>query len=242
MKKKIKRRKLNLKKVFGLVLIIFFLCLAITYYFKLKVKNIFVEGNFLVSDNEVLTKTGIKNYPLIHKLKKKEMINKLKENKIIKKVKIKISLLGKVSISVTESKPLFFDKSTEKIVLDSTVMIDDTKKVLGIPTLTTYLPPKIYQEFVFAFAKIYQNNIALISEIEYFPLKTEETVIDDSRFLFKMNDKNEVYINIVNITKFNSYLEICSTIKDSNPKIILLDSSTDSAIIKPLNEREPNEA
>jgi hypothetical protein len=69
----------------------------------------------------------------------------------------------------------------------------------------------------------------MISEIEYSPSKTAlgET-IDDYRFLLRMNDTNTVYMNTVNVKKLNKYLEITSTILNTNNEtsgILYLDSS-----------------
>ena len=47
--------------------------------------------------------------------------------------------------------------------------------------------------------------IEMISEIEYSPSKSGEIIIDDTRFLLRMNDGNQVYINLININFYNLY-------------------------------------
>lgn len=55
-------------------------------------------------------------------------------------------------------------------------------------------------------------------------------MIDNTRFLLRMNDKNTVYMNTINITQLNKYIEICSAIlatQGNTSGILYLDSSTE---------------
>ena len=71
----------------------------------------------------------------------------------------------------------------------------------------------------------------LVSEIEYSPSIISGKVIDDKRFLFRMNDGNIVYINTINIEKFNNYLELYEVItskKGDTKGCLYLDSNNDN--------------
>ena len=78
---------------------------------------------------------------------------------------------------------------------------------------------------------IKKDNISLISEIEYSPSMVNDKIIDDKRFLFRMNDGNIVYINTINIEKFNNYLDIYEVIVNKNGLVkgcLYLDSNSEN--------------
>ena len=134
-----------------------------------------------------------------------------------------------MSIKVDEARVLFYNKNNDKIVLSNEKEIEFSQKYLGIPTLLNYVPSDIYKDFIKGLNYIDDDILRLISEIEYSPSKTAEgEVIDDNRFLLRMNDTNTVYMNTVNIKKINKYMEITSTIIATNSEkhgILYLDSS-----------------
>ena len=90
--------------------------------------------------------------------------------------------------------------------------------VLGKPTLINYVPENIEKSFVKEFSKLDNNIIDLISEIEY-----SKTNYDEKRFLFYMNDGNEVYITISRIELMNKYIDIVKKLSNKNG-ILYLDS------------------
>ena len=71
-----------------------------------------------------------------------------------------------------------------------------------------------------------ENVLTLISEIEYSPWTSNNVLIDEERFLLRMNDTNIVYTNLLHIDKLNKYIEIYATLEDKKG-IIYLDSSSD---------------
>ena len=137
-------------------------------------------------------------------------------------------------------KILFYNWSNKKIVLSSGKEIDYNKEYLGIPTLINYVPDEIYEEFINKLNLIDRETISLVSEIEYSPSTVNDKVIDDKRFLFRMNDGNTVYINTINIEKFNNYLEIYEVIVNKNGNVtgcLYLDSNSEN---KHFNNCESN--
>ena len=87
-----------------------------------------------------------------------------------------------------------------------------------------YVPDKIYKRLTKSLLKVDSDILALISEIEYSPTKNNDEVIDDTRFILRMNDGNTVYANLLNIKNLNHYKEIYSTLNNEKGSLYL-DSS-----------------
>ena len=124
---------------------------------------------------------------------------------------------------------LFYNKNNDKIVLSNEKEIEFSQKYLGIPTLLNYVPSDIYKDLIKGLNYINDDVLRIISEIEYSPSKTQDgEVIDDNRFMLRMNDTNLVYMNTINIKKLNRYMEITSTVIATNSEkhgVLYLDSS-----------------
>ena len=88
------------------------------------------------------------------------------------------------------------------------------------------MPDKIYKKLIKSLQKVDTNVIALISEIEYSPSKSNDEIIDDTRFILRMNDSNTVYANLLNIKNLNHYKEIYSTLNNEKGNLYL-DSSNE---------------
>jgi cell division protein FtsQ len=224
------KRKINKK---GLIFIILFLYLIgsfIYYLFTVPIKNIIVEGNIYRSDEELITESGLKDYPSILKVSSLKIKKNLEADAFIKSVVVKKNLLGKVIIEVKENKPLFYNVLSSKLVLEGNKEVDNNNDYLGMPTLVNYVPTDIYNDLIEGLSKIDDNIIHNISEIVYDPDKSGEIVFDSERFLLKMNDGNTVYINTPNIKKLNQYNNIYATVGGNG--ILYLDSSSDNYIFK----------
>ena len=72
---KLKLKKGVLIKIICFIIIVF---LMLFYYFNLTIKNIYIKGNNLIKDVEIIDTLEIGNYPKIFKLDKKQMESKLK--------------------------------------------------------------------------------------------------------------------------------------------------------------------
>ena len=229
--KKKKRKKSRLKKGRVAILCIFVIVLiAIVYYlFNIRIMQIEITGTNLLTDTEIIEIAGIKEYPNLFSVSSLSMKNRIKKLDLVNDVKISKNLYGKVSIKVDEARVLFYNKNNDKIVLSNEKEILFSQKYLGIPTLLNYVPSDIYKELIKGLNYIDDDILRLISEIEYAPSKTQDgEIIDENRFMLRMNDTNTVYMNTVNIKKLNKYMEINSTIIATNPEkngILYLDSS-----------------
>ena len=215
-----------------LLLIYLFGTLIYTFISK-PVNKIEIKGNNYLKDNYLIDYLDISNQS-IFKINKKNVKDKLLKLELISDAKISKNYLGKIVIEVVEDKVLFYNMLTKTLVLSSgkEIMASDfSNAYLGIPILTNNVPKEIYEEFINKLARIKKNILASVSEIAYDPSKVGEKIVDDKRFKLLMNDGNVVYINTVNIEKFNDYLEIYEGIKSKNGNIkgcLYLDSSSEN--------------
>ena len=208
--KKVKVKKFSFKRLIILLLILYVLIYSLYYIFRMPIKNIYIKGTTLITDNEIITAAGIKNYPSIFKVTNHQMKN----------------LFGKLTLEISEYKILFYNLNTQKIVLEGNVEIEDDNSYKGIPTLINYVPDHIYKKLLKAILKVDSDVLSSISEIEYSPSKSNEEMIDETRFILRMNDTNTVYANLINIKNLNHYEEIYSTLNNQKGNLYL-DSSNE---------------
>ncbi len=223
-KKKVIKRKFKWK-TFGkfclfLLIVFTFFC----YLWNLKTTNIYVTGTNYLSDNDIIVAAGFKEYPYLFRLKTKDIEKKILSNPYVKSVKIIKSPTGSITFQVEEDTPLFYNRNTGKVVLSSGKEIASTLK--GIPILINFVPDVYYTKLIQKLSKIDRNVLTLISEIEYSPWTSNNVLIDEERFLLRMNDTNTVYTNLLHLDKLNKYIEIYATLEDKKG-IIYLDSSSD---------------
>ncbi len=215
MDKKKKKRKLNTKRFFTFLFIVFLIGLTIYYFCNIPIKNIKIEGNYYLKDNYIANYLDLKDAKILT-VSRRNIKNKLLKIDLISDVKISKNYFGTLKLKITEDKILFYNWNNKKMVLASGREIPYNKEYLGVPTLINYVPDDIYKEFIKKLNKIDKEVLSLVSEIEYSRSMINDKVIDDKRFLFRMNDGNQVYINTINIEKFNDYLEIYDAIENKN--------------------------
>lgn len=236
-KKESGNRKLNVKRVINLIVIILVITLGILYYFKMPVKNVTINGNVYTSDYEILKSTNLKKYPRLFYKSSNGIEKIILKNPLIKEAKVKKNLLGKIEINVIENKILFFNRNDNRVVLSGNININPETINIGMPSLINYVPDDVFLDFVEDFDKINPSIINMISEIEYKPLYSNEKIIDEKRFLLRMNDGNEVYINTVNIKQLNNYQTFYASLGDKKG-ILNLDSSTkENFVFQPFSEK-----
>lgn len=216
MKKRV-RRKFNLGKFILFILIIFIIYFGMKYLFSIKIKNIIIVNNNYYSDEEIIEKAGIENYPEFITLSRKKIKNKLSTLDLIEDVEIKKEFGFILRITIKEKKILYHIRSNNEY------RVSDNKNysldnVTGVPTLINYVPEEVEKKFVNKFKDIDSNIINMISEIEY-----NKTSYDSERFLLYMNDGNEVYITVARTNLLNKYVEIVTKL-DNKKGILYLDS------------------
>ena len=224
-KKKVIKRKIKWKVLLKIFFLLFGVGLIFFYLMNVRTKHIVISGNSLVSDNEIIITAGFKNYPYLFRVSNKEIKERLESIPLLKNIKVQKSLLGTLMIYVEETKPLFYNRNNDRLVLSDGKEV--TSAILdGVPTLINYVPDTLYDRLVEELASIDKNVLTLISEIEYQPWQSNDVMIDDTRFFLRMTDGNSVYVNLINLQKLNTYIEIFASLEDKKG-ILYLDSSSD---------------
>lgn len=214
-KVKVKKKKLKIKNLLIFLLFIIVLIGIITHIIKLPIKNIYITGNNLVKDKEIITLSGLENYPSFLKTYFTDLKSKIKQNEYIKNVKIKRNLLGKIFIEIEEYKPLFIYQ--DKLVLSSKEQVSNNYTIDYVPYITNDLGD-IYSKLVERFSQVDDDVLYKISHIEYTPNE-----VDKERFILYMIDSNYVYITLSKIDKINKYNSIVNEL-EGKKGIIYLDS------------------
>lgn len=198
--KKVKRRRLRIGRVLLVFLVLFFLFYLLSRLLSFPIRSIFISGNTLLSDQEIIELAHLENYPSYFSYTKGDIRRKLEKNTYIMKAKVTKKRWREIWIEIEENKPLFYDSSAEKTVLKDKTLVEDDAIV---PILLNYVPDTIYDLFVTNMAKIEEDVFYRISEIKYDP-----NDVDEGRFLFTMNDGNYVYVTVRHMDKINHYVDI----------------------------------
>lgn len=214
-KVKVKKKKINIKKVLITTLSFVLISLTVADIINLPIKNIYITGNSIISDKEIINISNLENYPSYISTYFLNIKDKLLENEYIKDVKIKRKISRKIYIDIEEYKPICIYK--DKLVLSSGKQVKNEYKINHVPYVTNDIE-KIYDKFISNFSKINDEILLKISHIEYTPNE-----VDKERFILYMVDSNYVYITLSKIEKLNKYNSIVEKLENKKG-IIYLDS------------------
>jgi len=220
-----KKRKLNIRGVLVILLVLYLIGSFLYYLIDLPIKNIVINGTSQISDVEIIEIAKIKSYPAIFKLNTRKIKKNLKKHDLVEDVKIKRSLFGKITFNITEEKILFLNRNKNKLILASGNEIENKDNYYGYPILINYVPDTVLEKFVEKLIEIDDNILSLISEIEYSPEKLDDLVLNENRFLLRMNDTNTVYVDTINLEKLNNYPKYFATVEDNMRGVFYLDSN-----------------
>lgn len=229
--KRVKKRKLNWKRVLILLLILYLIAMLLYTFFTMPIKNIYIKGTNLLTDNDIIEVANLKNYPAIFKISKSKLKKEISSLELVEDVDIKKTITGKLTITITEARPLFFNRTTNKVVLSNNKEVENNN-YLGIPTLINRVPTDILNDFIIALKEIDHDIIKMINEIEYDPNISNDITIDEYRFLLRMNDSNHVYVNIINMERLNDYESVFATIGDLRGTVYLDSYNADNIIFE----------
>lgn len=222
MKKKNKKRlKIRIDRILIFLFCVGFLILVINMIFNIKIKNIYVSGNYYLKEQEIIEAALISDYPSSLKNSSKTIKKRLLENNLINNANVYKKGISKVVIEIEENRPLFYYENIKKTVLINGV--DDNTYV--VPTVINYITDKYYDSFILEMSKLDINILTRISEIQFYP-----NDVDDNRFLITMNDGNYVYVNIETFNKLNKYLTILENLPNKKG-ILYLDYGNNFEII-----------
>ena len=195
-----KRRKLKLGRILIALIILVLIVYLIKILCRFPIKNIYIEGNNNLKDQEIIDLAKIENYPSIFKYSSNQIEKNIKKSVFIKKVKVKKKKLKEVYIKVEENNILFYNSTNKKTVLNNGKEVD---KELNGPILINYVPDKVYNKLIEQMRLVKLDIIDRISEIKYDPSN-----VDEERFLLTMNDGNFVYITLEKLENINNYVKI----------------------------------
>lgn len=196
--KKNKKRKF-IKIFVGLILVVLIGYLII----NLRIKNIYVKGNKLLSDQEIIELAGIEKYPKFFSVFSFKLKNRIKLNPIIEDVKIHKNIFGRVDIEIKEYNMVLKDETDKGIYLANGEKISTDETVLGIPSLINVVESNILKTFLSRLDKLDKSILSEISEIEYSPNDYEKDL-----FLLYMNDGNYIYVTTMRLSNMNKYNEV----------------------------------
>lgn len=228
MAKRIKKKK-HIKFIpvlIALVCLIIILFIAVIVI-NLPIKNIYVKGNYYLTDQEVIDSAKINNYPSFILTTKKQIKKELNKYSIINKVNVSKKIWGKIYITVDEYNVLFRQYNDDnKVVLENGKEIDDIENRYKVPKLLNYVPDTKYNDFIKSMSKIDENIKMQISELSYVPNEQ-----DKDRFLLYMNDGNYVYLTITKFKQINYYEDVLKSL-NGRKGILYLDSGNHFKIME----------
>lgn len=213
-----KKRRLKIKNI--LICLLLFILIGYIFYYilMLPINNIYVSGNDIVTESEILSLANLDSYPSFLLTRNGEVKRNILENEYIEEVKIKRELGNKLYIEVVEYIPLCI-LSNGEVLLPNGESYENNYSITDIPYLVSELnDEKVFNDFIKRFAKIDKDILRQISQIEYLPVE-----VDKERFLLYMDDGNEVYVTLTKLDKLNKYNEIVEKM-DGSQGIIYLDS------------------
>ena len=131
------RKKKTKIKLRGFIIVLIMILLGVLVFFgyrSLKVKNIYVTGNNLIKEYKIIELASLKEYPYLYQVSTSNIEKDIETNPLVKSVKVKKTLLGKITIELEENRVLYQDKDG-KYVLSDNSKIDLEEPILGMPTL-----------------------------------------------------------------------------------------------------------
>lgn len=226
MAKKIKKKvKLRLLPLLITLLVIGFLIGIIYLLTLIPIKTIYISGNSILTDQEIIELAGIDNYPSFLTTTSNSIKKKISKNNYIKKVVVKKGIFADIHIKVEEYNILFRKDTDNKIVLENKEEYEDNN-IYQVPILLNYIPDTKYDSFINGMNKITDSIKNQISEIKYDP-----NTQDEDRFLLYMNDGNYVYLTLTKFKQLNYYEDVLKEIGDKKG-ILYLDSGNHFKIME----------
>ena len=215
-KSKNRKRKLNKKRLFFALILFFLLSFIIVKIFNSNIKNIYVKGNELLTDQEIIDIAGIEDYPTSINNLSVTLESRLEKNQYILEANVtKSNLTSKITIEVKENYPLLYYQTENKTILYNK---DKVTEKFTTPTVINQIPNTVYDKFIKAMKKVKKNILYRMSEIEYAPNE-----VDEERFFILMNDGNYVYLTLEKFLAINKYIDMVKSF-DNKKGVLYLDS------------------
>ena len=214
--KQVKKVKIKYKKLLLFLLIFSIIIFAAISFFKQNITNIYISGNEKLTEQEIIDIAKVSNYPNTFLNLSSTIKNRLEKNLYIKSAKVYKKSFTILYIEVEENRPLFYNSSSNE-----TVLLDGKT-----PVLINMIPDTLYEKFIKKISEIDYDVLKRVSEIKY-----DKNEVDETRFLFTMNDGNYVYLTLNTFEKINNYINIVKTFNNSKG-VLYLDSGEYFEIFK----------
>lgn len=222
MKNKTKKRKIRYDRIIIFLIILIIIFSFFSYFFNLKITNIYILNNNMLSDQEIIELAELSDYPSTFQNLSFQIENRIKNNIYVKDVNVKKKWFTQVYIDITENRPLFYYEYNKKTILSDK---RETTDLHAVPTVINYITDSYYDKFIEEMNKLDESILSRISEIKFYPNE-----VDDNRFLLTMSDGNYVYVNISTFNKLNKYITILESLPKENG-ILYLDYGNNFEII-----------
>lgn len=222
MKNKTKKRKIRYDRIIIFLIILIIIFSFFSYFFNLKITNIYILNNNILSDQEIIEFAELSDYPSTFQNLSFQIENRIKNNIYVKDVKVTKKWFTQVYIDITENRPLFYYEYNKKTILSDK---RETTDLHSVPTVINYITDSYYDKFIEEMNKLDESILSRISEIKFYPNE-----VDDNRFLLTMSDGNYVYVNISTFNKLNKYITILESLPKENG-ILYLDYGNNFEII-----------
>lgn len=222
MKNKTKKRKIRYDRIIIFLIILIIIFSFFSYFFNLKITNIYILNNNILSDQEIIEFAKLSDYPSTFQNLSFQIENRIKNNIYVKDVKVTKKWFTQVYIDITENRPLFYYEYNKKTILSDK---RETTDFHAVPTVINYITDSYYDKFIEEMNKLDESILSRISEIKFYPNE-----VDDNRFLLTMSDGNYVYVNISTFNKLNKYITILESLPKENG-ILYLDYGNNFEII-----------
>ena len=212
-----KRRVFKVKNIL-LLLFLFLGIVGLVYYgVTMPVKNVYIKGNYILSDGEIMKISALDKNPSFLLTSSKSIRDKIIKNSYVKDVKISKKFGNVIEVNILEYSAVF--SFEDKIILSNGEIIPNTYNLSDVPILLNMIDnSSLLKRTAIKFGGVDANVLRQISEVEYQPVE-----VDGDRFLLYMNDGNLVYITLTKINKINKYNQIRDKL-DGHMGIIYLDA------------------
>jgi len=202
-KKRKKKKRFKVRNIIILLVLFIFLGLIIYCMLKMPIKNIYIENNNIVTDNEIMDLVDIDEYPSFLLTNRFTIKEKLLANQYIDSVVIKKKFGNILEIDLIENKIIAINKD-DKLIISTGDILDNIYNIYDVPLLVNDINDKdVYMFFIEQMKKVDNDILRQISEIEYSPVD-----VDNERFILYMSDRNIVHITLTKINKINKYNKI----------------------------------
>ena len=222
MKNKTKKRKIRYDRIIIFLIILIIIFSFFSYFFNLKITNIYILNNNILSDQKIIEFVVLSDYPSTFQNLSFQIENRIKNNIYVKDVNVTKKWFTQVYIDITENRPLFYYEYNKKTILSDK---RETTDLHAVPTVINYITDSYYDKFIEEMNKLDESILSRISEIKFYPNE-----VDDNRFLLTMSDGNYVYVNISTFNKLNKYITILESLPKENG-ILYLDYGNNFEII-----------